>query len=162
MRAFLSVRDELSLADSHEQARLTRTWIIEKFRAPHGEFIHAGNVLKRRLAASPTQSAQEHNPRLANHKGEACDHHELGEIAARPIIVLRRVNRELLPPVRLLPMGLIIRRDDFRTFRFHFPSPQGWYRRATGCLRVDCRWSAHRARRPRRDALPSNAPAPSC
>ena len=49
------LRDELSFVDSHEQARLTRTWIMKKFCAPHGEFIHAGNVLKRRLAAGPAR-----------------------------------------------------------------------------------------------------------
>jgi len=123
MRALLAVRNELSCADAHKQGRITRTWIMKKFGSSHRELIHASDVLKRRLPAGPPQSAQEYNPRLANEESETCNHHEFGEIAARAIIVLRRINRELLPPVRLLLSGSIIQRDDFRACHFHSPSP---------------------------------------
>src|SRR5262249_152407 len=123
MRAFLSVGHELIRGDTYKHAGITRIGIMEKLRASNWELIHAGDVFKRRLTTDSTQSAQEHNPRLAHDKGQAGDHHELGEITAGAIIVLWRVNRELLPPVRLLLRGLVIRRYDFRPFRFHFPSP---------------------------------------
>lgn len=123
MRTFLSIGNELSCGDAHEQARITRPRIMEKFRAANRELIHAGNVLKWRLAAGPAQPAQEDNPRLTDEKGKACDHHEFGKITAGAIVVLRRVNRKLLPPVRLLLKCSVIRRDNFRTFRFHFLSP---------------------------------------
>ena len=88
MRALLSVRNELPFADAHEQACICRARIMKKFRSSHRELIHAGDVLKRRLAARSTQSAQEHNPGLPNHKGAARDDHKLGEITARAIVVL--------------------------------------------------------------------------
>src|SRR5215467_4313509 len=161
MRALLAVRNELPFIDAHEQGRITRTWIMKKFGSSHRKLIHASDVLKRRLPASPPQSAQEHNPRLANEESETCNHHEFREIAAGAIIVLRRINRELLAPVRLLRSGSIIRRDDFRACHFHSPSPQRRFRPAKGCLRVGCRRWARRVRQARQDALPSNAQAPS-
>jgi hypothetical protein len=57
------------------------------------------------------QKVLRHNPELPKSEGKAGEHHKLGEIAPRHVMVLRPVNREILSPARLLLGGAPVGRD---------------------------------------------------
>src|SRR5262249_30992562 len=102
VRALLSIRDEMISGDAPENDGGSGPRVLEHLRASHRQFVERcdlffGQVLRRSAA-----KRKESDPDLSDDEGEARQAQQLGEVAAGAKVVRRPVDRELLPPGRLI------------------------------------------------------------
>src|SRR4051812_6243635 len=110
VRAFLTERDELIRRHPYQYARFMFVGIHESDRRADGDVVDRGDSLHRRLTNPPPVPVLRANPQLPQRERRAGQHHELHEVAALDVEVLRPVDRKILPP-----RGLCIRRREVRS-----------------------------------------------
>src|SRR5262249_43514381 len=101
VRALLAERDEVLLPDADEQTRIVIAGIVEDQSAADREVVDRGDAARRQGIAAFSKPVLDRNPELAGREGAADQHHELHEVTALDVLVLRPVDREVVPPRRL-------------------------------------------------------------
>jgi hypothetical protein len=64
VRAFLTVGDQIALAQSHEHTRIVFGRVRERDRPAHGQLVERGDAANLGLAASPSEPVLAGNPEL--------------------------------------------------------------------------------------------------
>jgi hypothetical protein len=99
--ALVAVGEELLFTRADQQAHIVLAGVQERSRLSDGNVPNPGD----RARPDPGVLASERlerDPRLARDEGAADQHHELGEVPTRDVVVLRGVDREVLAPLWLL------------------------------------------------------------
>lgn len=109
--ALLAVRDEAVLRGADEDAGVLRLWIGERDGACDGDGFDVRNASDRMTPLPPPGQVLERDPDLARDEREARQDEELREVSAGDELVLRPVDREVVPPLRLVVVRTPIRRD---------------------------------------------------
>src|SRR5262245_32982187 len=82
MRTLLTVRDKSIPARSHEHAIVLRAGVRERQHATDGDRVHGRDPPNLRHATAPAPQVLHDDPELPDGEGQACEHHELHEVAA--------------------------------------------------------------------------------
>src|SRR5687767_6625698 len=99
--ALLAVRDEHVLPLPNQNAAIGRLRIQERDGAADRNVREARNARDLGHAAAAAEPVLRRNPELSGRECEACQDHELHEVAARHVEILWRIDREIAPPFRL-------------------------------------------------------------
>src|SRR5262245_42498972 len=103
--ALLTERDELARRQAHEQTRLVFVGIGERDCATDYDVVGRCDALNRERTTLPPKPVLNADPELTNSERRAREHHELHEVAALHVEILRPVDREVLPPGGLRLVG---------------------------------------------------------
>ena len=119
VRALLVVGEVLLRAGADDEAGVVRLGIMEDERAADRDRLGASDAPDRRAPFAPPCEVLEDDPELPDDEGEAREDEELGEVAAGHELVLRPVDREVVPPLRLVVVGAAVgRHGEFVVHRF--------------------------------------------
>src|SRR5262249_33295801 len=86
---------------ANEQTGVVRRRIREDEGAAHRQIVDRCDARDRQHAAVPAPPVLEADPQLAKRERGAREHHELHEVAALDVLVLRPIDRKILAPGRL-------------------------------------------------------------
>src|SRR5262249_21661983 len=105
MRALPAESDKGRTIEPYKNALVVLCGICKEQGAADRDVIYRCQPLNRRVAASPAKEILDHDPELTGDEGEAGQHKELRKVAAGDVMILRPVDREVPPPLRLLRLG---------------------------------------------------------
>ena len=98
--------------EPHQHAGIVLAGVAKHERAADGDVVDRRDARRLGgLSAAPPPPVLHGNPELAHGERAAGEHQELHEIAALDVVVLRPVDREVLPPGGLLLGRTEVRRD---------------------------------------------------
>src|SRR5262245_32568986 len=137
VRAGLVEGHEPALVQPYQDADVALRRIAERERPADGQLGEAGDLLQRRLAATPAPSVLRHDPELPARDRRADQDHEAGEVAARDVLVRVDADREVAPPARLLGRGAPVGGDGSvrAGIAVHGPTPSGAQSRTSSIAR---------------------------
>jgi hypothetical protein len=111
VRALLVVREVLLPARPHHDAGVVRLGVAEDKRAADGNRLRTRDAHHRQLPFAFAAEVLEDDPQLPDRKREAGQDQELREVAASHELVLRPVDRKIVPPLRLVMVRAAVGRD---------------------------------------------------
>src|SRR5262249_31664251 len=111
MRAFLTVSRQGAVLHLNQHAGIVFFGILEQHKATVSKLAQIGYLSERRFPASLAQEVGDNDPDLSDNKREADQNQKFREIPTRDILILRKVHREVLPPLWLFGFRAAIRKE---------------------------------------------------
>jgi len=111
MRAFLAVCEKTLFGRANQERIIVLFRICEFDRAANRHVGQIRDLAHRRIAAPLAACVFKNDPELSDEEGEAREHEKFREVAPRDELVLRPVDREVVPPLRLLVIRAAVGRN---------------------------------------------------